>query len=73
LDHRSFRDQLVFAIGFALIRSRDLLRDVVRQHVSDDARRELSRRVVNHFEHVGFELNEEGQALRKRPPRKPHG
>jgi hypothetical protein len=73
MDHRSFRDQLVFAIGFALIRSRDLLRDVVPQHVSDDARRELGRRVVNHLEHVGFEVDEEGQALRKRPPTRSHG
>lgn len=40
MDHRSFRDQLTFAIGFAVSRSRGLLR-VLRQHVSDDARREL--------------------------------
>jgi hypothetical protein len=66
-------DQLLFAIGFALIRSRDLLREIVRQHVTEDARRELGRRVVQHLERQGFEVDEEGQTLRRRPPGRDHG
>ena len=38
----------------------------------DDARHELSERVVKHLEGSGFELDERGQALRQRPPRRPH-
>ena len=73
MDHRSLRDQLVFSIGFALSRSRDLLRRLLREHAPDDARRELAERVVKHLEQSGFELDEERQALRKRPPLAPHG
>ena len=63
----SFRDHLVFSIGFALARSRDLLRRVLREHAPDDAKQELAERVVKHLEQSGFELDEECQALRKRP------
>jgi hypothetical protein len=73
MDHRSLRDQLVSAIGFAISRSRGLLRDILKQHTSDDARQELGKRVVKHLELSGFELDEEGQALRRRPPTKWHG
>ena len=30
--HRSFRDQLAFSIGFAVTRSRDLLRRILKEH-----------------------------------------
>ena len=73
MDHRSFRDQLVFSIGLAVSRSRDLLRRILKEHVTDDARHELAERVVRDLEQSGFELDEEGQALRKRPPTRPHG
>lgn len=69
----SFRSQLVFSIGFALSRSRALLRRILREHTSDEARRELAERVVAHLERSNFELDEEGKALRPRPPVKPHG
>jgi hypothetical protein len=69
----SFRAQLVFSIGFALSRSRALLRRLLREHALDDARSELAERVVKHLEQSGFELDEERQALRKRPPLSPHG
>jgi hypothetical protein len=69
----SFRDHLVFSIGFALTRSRDLLRRLLREHAPDDAQHELAERVVNHLERSGFELDEEHQALRKRAPLAPHG
>jgi hypothetical protein len=55
----SFRAQLVFSIGFALTRSRDLLRRLLRGHASDDARHELAERVVKHLEGSGFELDEQ--------------
>ena len=38
------RGQLIFAIGFAVSRSRELLRDIVCQHVTDDTRHKLGRR-----------------------------
>ena len=72
MDHRSFRAQLVFSIGFALSRSRELLRRVLREHAPDDARRELAERVVKDLEGSGFELDEQARALRQRPPTPPH-
>jgi hypothetical protein len=50
LDQGSFRDQLLFVIGFAVSRSRDLLRRIVREHAPDDARQQLAERVVRHLE-----------------------
>jgi hypothetical protein len=44
MDHRSFRDQLAFSIGLAVIRSRDLLRRILKEHAPDDARRRLPSR-----------------------------
>ena len=72
MDHRSFRAQLVFSIGFALSRSRDLLRRLLREHAPDDARRELAERVVEQLEGSGFELDEHGRVLRQRPPPASH-
>jgi hypothetical protein len=72
MDHRSFRSQLVFSIGFAVSRSRDLLRRLLREHAPDDARNELRKRVVKHLEGSRFELDEDGKALRQRPPAAPH-
>jgi hypothetical protein len=69
----SFRDHLVFSIGFALTRSRSLLRRLLKEHTPDDARHELAERVVKHLEQSGFELDEERQILKKRPPVEPHG
>jgi hypothetical protein len=73
MDHRSFRDQLAFSIGFALARSRGLLRRILTGHTSDDARQQLAARVVDHLEQSGFEIDEEHQVLRKRPPSANHG
>lgn len=72
MDQGSFRDQLAFAIGFAVSRSRDLLRRIVKEHAPDDARQKLAERVVRHLETAGFELDEGGQTLRRRPPKPPH-
>ena len=72
MDHRSFRAQLVFSIGFALSRSRDLLRRLLREHAPDDARRELAERVVKQLEGSGFELDEDARVLRQRPQGKLH-
>jgi hypothetical protein len=72
MDHGSFRDQLAFAIGFAVSRSRGLLRRLLKEHAPDDARQQLAARVVRHLEQSGFEVDEAGQALRRRPPAPPH-
>jgi hypothetical protein len=72
VDHHSFRAQLVFSIGFALSRSRDLLRRLLREHAPDDARHELAERVVKQLERSGFEVDEQARTLRQRPPAGPH-
>ena len=73
MDPWSFREQLVFSIGFALTRSRSLLRRLLKEHAPDGAKHELAERVVRHLEQSGFELDEEAEALKKRPPLEPHG
>ena len=73
MDHRSFRDQLVFSIGFAVARSHALLRRLLEEHVTDDARRQLAEGVVQHLERSGFEIDEAEQVMRKRPPSANHG
>ena len=67
MDHRSFRDQLAFSIGFAVTRSRDLLRRILKEHAPDDARRQFAERVLEHLEASGFEVDEAGEALRRKP------
>jgi hypothetical protein len=68
----SFRDHLVFSIGFALTRSRSLLRRLLQEHAADDAQHELAERVVKHLERSGFELDDQAGTLRQRPPVPPH-
>jgi len=55
VDHNSFRQSLAFSIGYAISRSRDLLRRMVREHAPDDARQQLAERIVRHLEQAGFE------------------
>jgi hypothetical protein len=43
------------------------------EHAPDEAQQALAERVVKHLETSGFELDEDGQTLRKRPPLEPHG
>jgi hypothetical protein len=65
----SFRDLLLFGIGFAIRQNRDLLRRILKEHVADDARQMLAKRVVvEHLELSGFEIDEERQVMRKTPP-----
>ena len=73
MDHHSFRDLLVFSIGFAIGQHRDLLRRLLKEHVTDDTRHQLARRVVEHLELGGFEIDEQAQIIRKRPPTHGHG
>jgi hypothetical protein len=71
MDQRSFRDQLMFSIGFALGRNRELLRRILKDHLSDDAREQLAKRVIEHLELCGFTIDEASQLMKRRPP--PHG
>jgi hypothetical protein len=66
------RDQLALSIGFAVSRSRDLLRRLLKEHAPDDARQMLAERVVEELE-LTFEIDEAAQVLRKRPPTANHG
>jgi hypothetical protein len=67
VDHRSFRDQLAFSIGFAVTRSRELLRRILQEHAPDHARQMLAARVVEHLEQSGFEIDEADEVLRRKP------
>jgi hypothetical protein len=73
MDHRSFRDMLAFSIGFVIERNRTLLRRLLKEHVTDDARAALGKKVVEHLELSGFEIHEDEQVMRKRPPTLGHG
>jgi hypothetical protein len=73
VDHRRFRDHLAFSIGFAVTRSRALLRRLLKEHAPDDARQMLAERVIEHLELSGFEIDETDQVMRKRPPSANHG
>jgi hypothetical protein len=46
VDHHSFRDLLDFGIGFAISENRALLRRLLKEHVADDARQQLAKRVI---------------------------
>jgi hypothetical protein len=65
VDHRSFRDQLAFSIGYAVSRSRGLLLRLLKEHITDDARQKLAERVVEHLELSGFEIDEQERIMRK--------
>ena len=60
------RDQLLFSIGFAVSRNRDLLRRLLKEHITDATREQLAKRVVEHLELSGFEIDEDQQIIRKR-------
>jgi hypothetical protein len=46
-----------------------LLRRALREHMSDDAREMLAKRVLQHLQLWGFEIDEDARALRRKPPR----
>jgi hypothetical protein len=73
MDQHSFRDQLLLAIGFVIAQNRPLLRGILKQHVSDNERRLLAKKVVEHLELSGFRIDEERQIMTKRPPSHGHG
>jgi hypothetical protein len=73
MDHRSFRDLLLFSIGFAIGQQRDLLRQMLSEHVTDAARDQLAKRVVEHLEMSGFQIDEGEQIMKRRPPTHGHG
>ena len=73
MEHHSLRSQLAFSIGFAISRSRDLLRRILEEHTADDAREMIANRVIEHLELSGFEIDEADQVMRKRPPTRWHG
>jgi len=73
MDHRSFRDMLVSSIGFAISRNRDLLRRLLSEHVTDATRAQLAKRVVEHLELSGFQIDEARQIMMKRPGSHGHG
>jgi hypothetical protein len=63
VDQQSFRDLLL--IGFALDRNRALLRRLLTEHITDDARQQLAKRVVDQLELSGFEIDEQERVMRK--------
>jgi hypothetical protein len=73
MDRNSFRDMLLFSIGFAIGQQRDLLRRMLSEHVTDATRDQLAKRVVDHLEVSGFQIDEGEEVMRKRPPSHGHG
>jgi hypothetical protein len=73
MDRSSFRDMLVSSIGFAIGQNRALLRRILSEHVTDRTRDQLAKRVVEHLELSGFEIDEARQAMTKRPGHHGHG
>jgi hypothetical protein len=67
MDQHSFRDQLLFSIGYVTSRNRDLLRRMLKEHVTDATREQLAERIVEHLELSGFEIDEARQVMTKRP------
>jgi hypothetical protein len=57
---------LTSAIGFVLGRNRDLLRRLLKEHVTDDTRQLRAKRVVEQLELSGFEIDEQERVMRKR-------
>jgi hypothetical protein len=52
------------------------LRRILTEHTPDDAKQQLAERILKQLEQLRFELDEDGQALRKRaavPLRPPLG
>jgi hypothetical protein len=43
------------------------MRRILIEHVADDARRMLAKKVIEHLELSGFEIDEGEQIMRKRP------
>jgi hypothetical protein len=66
MNHRSFRDLLLFDIAFAVDRNRALLRRLLKEHVTDDTRQQLAKRVIEHLEMSGFKIDEGEKIMRKR-------
>jgi hypothetical protein len=66
MNHRSFRDLLLFDIAFGVDRNHALLRRLLKEHVTDDARQQLAKRVVDQLELSGFEIDEQERVMRKR-------
>jgi hypothetical protein len=66
MNHSSFRDLLLFDIGFAIDRNRALLRRLLKRHVADDTRQQLAMRVIEHLEMSGFKIDEGEKIMRKR-------
>jgi hypothetical protein len=66
IDHGAFRDLLVFSIGFVIVRDRPLLRRILTEHVSDDARRQFAKKVLAHLELPGFKIDEPRRPSRAR-------
>ena len=64
---------LAFSIGFVIERNRTLLLRILKEHVTDDARQMLGKKVIEHLELSGFEIHEDEQVMRKRPPTLGHG
>jgi hypothetical protein len=73
MDQDSFRDMLAFAIGFVIESNKPLLRRILKEHVSDDARDMLAKKVLEHLELSGFQIDEERQTMTKRRPSHGHG
>jgi hypothetical protein len=68
MNGRVPNQKATFSIGFAVSRRRDLLRRIFKEHTPANARRQLAERVVQRLEATAFEVDEAGEALRRKLP-----
>jgi hypothetical protein len=67
MDQDSFRDLLAFSISSVIGSNRPLLGQILKEHVSDDARARLANKVLEHLEFSGFTIDESAQVMRRLP------
>jgi hypothetical protein len=72
MEHRSLPLPTPLFDRLSIERNQPLLRRALREHMSDDAREMLAKRVLEHLQLWGFEIDEDVRALRRKPPRTPH-
>jgi hypothetical protein len=72
VDQRSIRDHLLFSIGFAISRRRDLLRRLLKEHVTDNTRHQLAKRSSSISNNPALRSMSRGRRSGS-PPAEPHG
>jgi hypothetical protein len=65
MDRQSFRD-LLLRHRLCHPAEPPIERRLLKEHIADDAREQLAKKVLEHLDLSGFEIDEERQVMRKR-------